>query len=84
MRKGTLILHASAIIISAVAAIASSKAPKAQVTQYYKSGNNFYPAGIEGYDYVCEWDHFSVCTYYFDEASQQYRPAKYGKITWLR
>ena len=84
MGKGTLILQASAIIISAVAAIASSKAPKAEVTQYYKSGDKFYPAGIEGYDYVCEWDHFSVCTYYFDEASQQYRPAKYGKITWLR
>ena len=83
-KKASIILHASAIIISAVAAIASSKTPKTSVPQYYKYGNNFYPAGIEGYDYVCEWDHFSTCTYYFDEATQQYKPTKYGKITWLR
>ena len=84
MKKKTIILHASAIIIAAVAAIASSKAPKNAVPQYYKFGDNYYPAGIEGYDYVCEWDHFSVCTYYFDEATQQYKPTKYGKLLWLR
>lgn len=84
MRRKTIILHAAAIIIAAVAAIASSKAPKTAVPQYFKSGDNYYPAGIEGYDYVCEWDHFSVCTYYYDETTQQYKPTKYGKITWLR
>ena len=84
MRRKTIILHASAIIIASVAAIASSKAPKTAVPQYFKSDNNFYPAGIEGYDYICEWGHFSVCTYYYDEATKQYLPSKDGKITWLR
>ena len=84
MRRKTIILHAAAIVIAAVAAIASSKAPRTSVPQYYKYEGNYYPAGIEGYDYVCEWDHFSVCTYYYDDATQQYKPTKYGKITWLR
>ncbi|HEX6430257.1 MAG TPA: hypothetical protein VF008_21345 [Niastella sp.] len=84
MKKTSIILHVTAILIGTSFALASSKAPKTAVPQYYKSGDNYYPAGIEGYDYICEWGHFSVCTYYFDEATQQYMPTKYGKITWLR
>ena len=32
-------------------------------TLYYKaSDGNFYPAGVENYDFICEWSHFSTCT----------------------
>ena len=62
-----------------------SKAPCSSLPQYFKVGNNFYPAGIEGYDYTCRFDHFGeTCTYYFDDASGTYKACKYGKILWIR
>jgi hypothetical protein len=84
MRKMSFILHACAIIVSATAAIASSKSPAQTRTLYYKSGNNFYPAGIENYDYVCQWDDHLTCTYYYNETTGQYVPNKIGKILFLR
>ena len=85
MRKRKIITMSIAVVLAVGAAMATkSKAPCSSLPQYYKSGNNFYPAGIEGYDYVCEWDHFGTCTYYFDAASGTYRPCKAGKILWLR
>lgn len=58
--------------------------PCASLPQFYKVGDKFYPAGIEGYDYECQWGHFSVCTWYYDQANQMYRECKSGKIVWIR
>ncbi|MDF2189105.1 hypothetical protein [Paraflavitalea sp. CAU 1676] len=85
MRKIRIVTMSLAIMLAVGAAMATnSKAPCSSLPQYFKSGNNFYPAGIEGYDYVCEWDHFGTCTYYFDAATGTYKPCKAGKILWLR
>lgn len=85
MRKFRTIALSMAVLLAVGAALATpAKAPCSSLPQFYKSGNNFYPAGIENYDYVCEWGHFSTCTYYYDEATDSYRPCKSGKILWLR
>lgn len=85
MRKIRIVTMSLAIMLAVGAAMATnSKAPCSSLPQYFKSGNNFYPAGIEGYDYVCEWDHFGTCTYYLDAATGTYKPCKAGKILWLR
>jgi hypothetical protein len=80
MRKtSVIILHVTAILISAGAAIASSKAHKpANSALYYKDGNNYYPAGDYGLDYEC-FDGTSVCTYFYETSSQQYVPFSAGK-----
>lgn len=87
MKKVRFAIMATAIVIGIGGAFAasSSKAPCDGAKQFYRSTDgNFYPAGVEGVDFVCKWDHFTTCTYYFDEATQQYRPCKYGKLLWLR
>ena len=80
MRKtSVIILHVTAILISAGAALASSKAHKAKESAlYYKDGNNYYPAGDYGLDYEC-FDGTSVCTYFYETSSQQYVPFSQGK-----
>ncbi|RPD37931.1 hypothetical protein [Chitinophaga barathri] len=86
MKKVRFPLVAIAIALGIGSAVASSsKAPCDSQAQYYRSSNGvFYPAGEIGVDYVCQWDHFTVCTYYYDAASGQYKPCKYGKLLWLR
>lgn len=76
-----------AVVFAIGAAMATMKMPVACAQQplYYKSGDQYLPAGIEGEDFVCAWDHFSSnCTYYFDPNTQTYRVCKAGKILWLR
>lgn len=77
-----------AVVFAIGGAMATMKAPSAcsQRPLFYKSGDTFLPAGIEGEDFVCNFDHFSgnVCTYYFDAATQTYKPCKPGKLLWLK
>ena len=76
---------AAAVVIAVGAAMATkSKAPCSSLPQFYKSGDNYYPAGVEGYDYECAFDHFGTCTYYYNAATGQYLPCKSGKILWIR
>jgi hypothetical protein len=85
MRKIKTVLMSVAVLITVGAALASnSKAPCSSLPQYWKYGNNYYPAGIENFDYVCEFDHFGTCTYYYDSSTNTYKPCKWGKILWLR
>lgn len=85
MRKMKIIMMSVAVVLAVGAAMATkAKALCSSQPQYYKVGNTYYPAGIEGYDYVCEWDHFGTCTYYYDPGSKTYQPCKAGKILWLR
>lgn len=83
MGKMRIILHASAIIVAAAAAIASSKAPHKERAQYYLQGEDYVYAGTYGYDYVC-YTGTGVCTYYYDEARAAYVPSRYGRISFLR
>ena len=85
MKKKKFPLLALAIILAAGGALANSLTKNhLEVTQYYKSGTSYYPAGVEGYDYECQFDHFGTCTYYFDAASGTYKSSKGGKIVWIR
>ncbi|WPV67892.1 MULTISPECIES: hypothetical protein [unclassified Chitinophaga] len=80
-----LSLMTLAVVIGAGSAIASSfTRDHREETQYYKYGNNYYEAGVEGYDYECQFDHFGTCTYYFDAATGTYKSSKAGKIVWIR
>lgn len=74
-----------AVVIGTGSAIASSftKDHRAE-TQYYWNGTSYAPAGIEGYDYKCEFDHFGTCTYYYDAATGTYKESKGGKILFYR
>ena len=83
MRKTSIIFYVTIILLSASAAIASSKSKQLSRPQYYKSGDNYYYAGLQGIDYVCELDAASICTYYYDEITQQYKPLKKGRFTLL-
>ena len=86
MKKKKFPLLALAIILAAGGALANSFTTNHLAEpQYYKaSDGKFYPAGIEGYDYECQFDHFGTCTYYFDAASGTYKSSKGGKIVWIR
>lgn len=85
MKKVKIIMMSVAIVFAVGAAMATKTAPPcASLPQFYKSGDKFYPAGIEGWDYECQWGHFSVCTWYFDQTTQSYRECKSGKIVWIR
>jgi uncharacterized protein CbrC (UPF0167 family) len=86
MKKLKATLMALAIFLGVGGAIASTQSlPNcANMTQYYYTGSGYAPAGIEGYDYVCSWDHFSSCTYYYDTQAKGYRTCKYGRILWIR
>ena len=86
MKKKKFPLLALAIILAAGGALANSLTNNhIAVPQYYKaSDGKFYPAGIEGYDYNCEFDHFGTCTYFLDAATGTYKPTKGGKPVWIR
>ncbi|RAJ10807.1 hypothetical protein LX64_00414 [Chitinophaga skermanii] len=86
MKKVKFALTALTVVFGITAAVASTSAPLcSSLPQYWRSTDgNFYPAGIEGYDYVCEGSVIYNCTYYFDTNSGTYRPCKYGKLLWLR
>lgn len=83
-RKMSFLLHASAIIVSVSAAFAFSQSPAQDAVQYYKVGDNYYPAGTYGVDYVCEWDVTSTCTYYYNPQTGKYVPSKIGRILFVR
>lgn len=74
-----------AVILGAGTALASSmKSKGAEPTLYYWTGTTYAPAGIEGYDFVCEWSQFGACTYTYDSTTNTYKRYKYGKISFLR
>jgi hypothetical protein len=79
-------LLAFAVILGAGSALATTVKTDTQraETQYYWNGIGYAVAGVEGYDYVCEWSQFGTCTYVFDSASGTYKRSKYGKISFLR
>jgi hypothetical protein len=87
MKKKKFPLLALAIILAAGGALANSLTTNHLAEpQYYKStyDGKYYLAGVEGYDYQCQFDHFGTCTYYFDAASGTYKSSKGGKIVWIR
>lgn len=85
MKKLRFVLLSIAVLSGiCIAWATSAKAPCDAQTQYYYSGGNYYPAGIEGYDYVCAFDHFSTCTYYYYSDRIGYLSCKSGKLLWLR
>ena len=75
-----------AVVIGTGTAIAGSfSKTHRDDTQYYWNGSSYVVAGVEGYDYECQFDHFgATCTYYFDSATGTYKPSKYGKLLWIR
>ncbi len=74
---------AAAITLGIGGAVAASS--QSAPTLYYKaSGGNFYPAGVENYDFICAWDHSSTCTYTYNPSTGAYKEYKPGKILWLR
>lgn len=84
-QKLKLSLLTLAVVVGTGSAIASSFARNhREVTQYYWNGTTYVAAGIEGYDYECQFDHFGTCTYYYDASSRTYKPSKAGKIVWIR
>lgn len=83
MKKTRFSVAAIAMIIAVSAAAFTSRAGNAAPTLYYKSSNGqFYLAGVEGYDFECQWDHFGTCTYTL--VNGVYKPYKAGKIVWIR
>jgi hypothetical protein len=62
MKNMKTLLMAVAITAGIGGAVAANS--QTTPTLYFKaSDGNFYPAGVENYDFVCEWGHFSTCTY---------------------
>jgi hypothetical protein len=87
MKKIKFSLMALAIILAAGAAVATNtqaKSARAETKYFRASTGQFFEAGIRDYDYVCEWAHFSICTYTFDSASGTYRESESGRILFLR
>jgi len=83
MKKMRTLLMAVAITAGIGGAVAANS--QTAPTLYYKaSDGNFYPAGVENYDFVCEWGHFSTCTYTYNASTGYYQEYKSGKILWLR
>ncbi|MBW8688195.1 hypothetical protein [Chitinophaga rhizophila] len=80
------LLLAMAVILGAGSALATTvqKNMQREETKYYWTGTGYAVAGIEDYDYICEWSQFGVCTYVIDPATGQYKINKYGKIRFLR
>ena len=62
----------------------NSRPPCSRMTQFYKSGDQFIPAGVEGIDYQCQFDQPGACTYYFDPEIGTYKPCRYGKFVPLK
>lgn len=75
---------ALAVILGAGTALATSLAKKDTPTLYYWNGTSYAVAGIEDYDFVCEWSQFGTCTYTYDATTGTYTRYKYGKILFLR
>ncbi|WP_255373438.1 DUF6520 family protein [Chitinophaga sp. CF118] len=86
MKKNKFPLLALAIILAAGGAVANSltKDSRAETQYYLASDGNYYPAGVEGYDYECAWSQFGACTYHLDAATGNYVRTKYGKILFIR
>lgn len=86
MKKIRLALFAAAVLAGVTAAVAQHQFDCSNRPQYYLYKGQFYPAGVEGVDFVCgpggDWG--MPCTYYYDAASNKYRPCKYGLISFLR
>jgi hypothetical protein len=84
MKKKKFPLMALAILLAAGGALANSLTTNhREETQYYLGADGkYYPAGVEGVHYECVFGHFSNCTYYFDAATNTYKPSKAGKILW--
>lgn len=80
MRKMKTIFLSVAIVLAVGAALATNSKRTCPQPEYYKIGNNYFPAGgIEGIDYSCESAPGSVCTYYIDKSTGQYRQCRRGK-----
>ncbi|QHS61087.1 DUF6520 family protein [Chitinophaga agri] len=79
-------LLALAVILGAGSALATTvkTSNDRAETQYYWTGTGYAVAGVEGYDYVCQWAQYEACTYVFDSATGTYKRSKYGKISFLR
>jgi hypothetical protein len=75
---------ALAVILGAGTALANARSTKAAPTLYYWTGTSYAPAGIEGYDFICEWSQFGSCTFTYDSTTNTYTRYKYGKIAFLR
>lgn len=76
-------MMAAAIIAGIGGAVAATS--QSTPTLYYRTSNGtFAPAGVENYDFVCEWGHFSTCTYTYNASTGQYQEYRSGKILWLR
>lgn len=86
MKTLKVTLMALAIVLGIGGAIASSPAapPCDQQVQYFDSGVGFFPAGIEGVDYVCADHWVKTCTYTYNARLNTFVPCKRGEILWLR
>ncbi len=82
MRKFKPLLLSLAVVFVVGAALAANRVAACPQPEYYKVGNNYFPAGIEGIDYSCETG-TGICTYYYDQSFGQYRPCKPGKYVAL-
>ena len=75
----------TAVVTAIGAALATnSRPPCSRLTQFYKSGDQFIPAGREGIDYECQFDQPGACTYTFDPDIGTYKPCRSGKFVLLR
>jgi len=88
MKKIRILLLGTAV----VAAVCSAFATKMDVVcedcpQYYLSGSNYYPAGVFGVNYDCDYyNEAHTCTYYKpDPAGQPYyfAPCRFGNYVYL-
>lgn len=80
MRKMKPIVLSIVIVLVVGAALATNSKRTCPQPEYYKIGNNYFPAGgLEGIDYSCEAAAGSICTYYLDRTSGQYRQCRRGK-----
>ncbi|WP_315823776.1 hypothetical protein [Paraflavitalea speifideaquila] len=83
MRKLKPLILSIAVVLVVGAALAAKRVNACPQPEYYKVGNNYFPAGIEGIDYDCEIG-TGICTYYYDQSFGQYRPCKPGQYNALR
>jgi hypothetical protein len=87
MKRIRILLLSTAI----VAAVCSAFATKMDVVcedcpQYYLSGSNYYPAGVFGVNYDCDyWTNAVTCTYYRPDPAQPnyYAPCRFGDYIYL-
>jgi hypothetical protein len=85
MKKLRLILLSAAVLLATGAVMATAK-PTVDCdnrVNYYKVGDKFYYAGVHGVDFLCTYDPFGVCTYYYDAAAGVYKPCRNGQFRWF-